>query len=116
MPKKPSEINIFITRDIPAMGIDLLKKEGFTVSVWPHDMPIPTDKLIKEALRANALITITTDPINKDFLNQCKHLDIISQFGAGYDNIDITEATRLGIPVGNAPGAMSDATADIAFG
>jgi glyoxylate reductase len=62
------------------------------------------------------LITITTDPISKDFLNECKHLDIISQFGAGYDNINIEEATRLGIPVGNAPGAMSDATADIAFG
>ena len=43
-------------------------------------------------------------------------LEIISQFAAGYDNINIAEATRLGIPVGNAPDAMSDATADTAFG
>jgi glyoxylate reductase len=75
----------------------------------PHD-------LIEEGKKANALITITTDPITGNFLNECRHLDIISQFGAGVDNINIAEATRLGIPVGNAPGAMSDATADTAFG
>lgn len=107
---------IFITRDIPAVGIDLLRKEDFDVSVWPEDRPIPSNELIKETKNANALITITTDPIDKNVLEQCRHLEIISQFGAGYDNIDIAEATRLGIPVGNAPGAMSDATADIAFG
>ncbi len=44
------------------------------------------------------------------------HLEIISQFGVGYDNINITEATKLGIPVGNTPGVLTDATADIAFG
>ena len=116
MPKNPQEIKVFITRDIPSIGIDLLKKEGFNVSVFSHDRPMSKDELIEEGKKANALITITTDAINSNFLNKCKHLDIISQFGAGVDNIDIAEATRLGIPLGNAPGAMSDATADIAFG
>jgi len=116
MPKNPSKIKVFITREIPSIGIDLLMNEGYNVSVWPHDKPIPSNELLNEAKNANALVTITTDPIDSVFFNQCKHLDIISQFGAGYDNIDIAEATRLGIPVGNTPGAMSDATADIAFG
>jgi glyoxylate reductase len=116
MPKNPQEIKVFITRDIPDTGIDLLKKEGFMVSVWPHDRPMLIHELIEEGKKANAFITITTDTINSYFLNECSHLDIISQFGAGVDNIDIAEATRLGIPLGNAPGAMSDATADIAFG
>jgi glyoxylate reductase len=116
MAKNPQEIKIFITRDIPAIGIDLLKKEGFIVSVWPYDKPIGIQELIEEGKKANALITITTDTISSYFLNECRHLEIISQFGAGVDNIDIAEATRLGIPVGNAPGAMSDATSDIAFG
>ena len=116
MPQNISDKKIFITRDIPSIGIDLLKNEGFNVSIWPQDSPIPTKELIKEAKKANALLTITTDPIDANFLNESKHLDIISQFGAGYDNINIAEATKLGIPIGNAPGAMSDATADIAFG
>ncbi len=109
-------IKVFITRDIPSVGIELLKMEGFNVSVWPNDWPIRQSELIEEAKKVNALLTLLNDTIDKNFLNECKHLDIISQFAAGYDNIDITEATRLGIPVGYAPGAMSDATADVAFG
>jgi glyoxylate reductase len=110
------EYKVFITRDIPAIGIDLLKKEGFIVSVWPHDRPIPTAEMIEEGKKANAVICLSVDKVDKEFINACSHLDIISQFAAGYDNIDIAEATRLGIPLGYAPGAMSDATADIAFG
>jgi glyoxylate reductase len=116
MQKNGKEIKVFITRDIPSIGIDLLKKEGFIVSVWPHDRPIPADELIKEGKKADALLCISTDKIDANFLNECKHLAIVSQFAAGYDNIHVTEATRLGIPLGYAPGAMRDATADIAFG
>lgn len=116
MRKNAQDIKVFVTRDIPSTGIDLLKKEGFQVSVWPHDKPIPADEMIKEAKRVNAVLSISTDKIDKRFLNECSHLEIISQFSAGYDNIDVNEATRLGIPLGYAPGAMSDATADIAFG
>jgi glyoxylate reductase len=116
MSKPPQEIKVFITRDIPAIGIELLKNEGFCVSVWPHDWPMKPDELIEEGKKANAFITLSTDIISPDFLIKCKHLAIISQFAAGYDNIDIAQATKLGIPIGYSPGAMSDATADIAFG
>jgi glyoxylate reductase len=116
MERGTGKINVFVTREVPPPGIDLLKKEGFAVSVWPHDRPIPQDELIKEAKKANAIFCISTDKIDANFLNECSHLEIISQFAAGYDNIDVAEATRLGIPLGYAPGAMSDATADIAFG
>lgn len=110
------EIRVFITRDIPSVGIELLKKEGFSVSVWPHDRPIPTEDMIAGGKNADAVICLSIDKIDKGFIQACSHLDIISQFAAGYDNIDVAEATRLGIPLGYAPGAMSDATADIAFG
>src|SRR5258706_5432779 len=116
MQKGLHQVKVFITRDIPAIGIDLLKKEGFDVSVWPHDRPMSPGELIEESKKATALLTLSTDPIDANFLKECSHLDIISQFSAGYDNINIAEATRLGIPIGNAPGAMSEATADTAFG
>ena len=116
MQKKPHEVKVFITREIPATGIELLKKEGFDLTVWPHDRPMKPDELIEEGRKVNAFITLSTDLVDTNFLNECRHLDIISQFAAGFDNINIAEATRLGIPIGNAPGAMSDATADVAFG
>jgi glyoxylate reductase len=110
------EIKIFVTRIIPDTGIDLLKKEGFSVTIWPHDRPIPSADLIAEGKKANAVLCISTDKIDEAFFTACKHLDIVSQFAAGFDNINVAAATRLGIPLGYAPGAMSDATADIAFG
>src|SRR5262245_55498753 len=116
MAKSNSKRNIFITRGIPSIGIDLLKKEGFHVSIWPHDRPIPPNELISEAKKADAVISLYTDKLDSNLLKECSHLDIISQFAVGYDNIDIAEASRLGIVLGYTPGAMSDATADIAFG
>jgi glyoxylate reductase len=116
MAKNPREVKVFVTRDIPVVGIELLKKEGFSVFVWSHDRPVKAGELIEEGKKVNALITLMTDPVDVNFLNECRHLDIISQFAAGYDNINIPEATKLGIPIGYAPGAMSDATADTAFG
>ncbi len=116
MVKSKPEAKIFITRDIPSTGPDLLRKEGFSVTVWPHDRPIPADELLKEAKNATAVLCLSTDIIDANFLTTCSHLDIISQMAAGFDNINIAEANRFGIPLGYAPGAMSDATADIAFG
>jgi glyoxylate reductase len=114
--KKPDRIKVFITRNIPVVGIELLKDEGFEVSVWAHDRPMEPKELIEEGKKANALLTLLTDVIDSNFLNECRQLDIVSQFAVGYDNIDIAEATKLGIAIGYTPGAMSDATADTAFG
>src|SRR5215471_18675494 len=116
MTRNLHEIKVFVTRDIPGTGINLLKDAGFDVSVWPGDRPMKPEELLDAGRNANAMLTLLTDRIDKDFLTECRHLEIISQFAVGYDNIDVAVATQLGIPVGYAPGAMSDATADVAFG
>ncbi|PKQ46677.1 2-hydroxyacid dehydrogenase [Confluentibacter flavum] len=107
---------IFISKLFPEIGVYLLRNNGFNVTTWNEDRPMTQDELIENAKLHDALFCAGSDNIDKRFLNACSHLDIISQFAAGYDNIDIPEATKLGIPIGYAPNAMSDATADIAFG
>lgn len=107
---------ILITRQFPEIGAELLKTNGFSVTTWNKDEPMTQDEMIEKAKSHNALFCTLTDKIDKKFLSECPHLDIISQFAVGYDNIDIQEATRLGIPVGFTPDALSEATADIAFG
>jgi glyoxylate reductase len=107
---------IFISKRFPDLGADLLKQHGFQVTAWNEERPMTQDELIEQAKLHDALFCAGTDSIDKRFLNACSHLDIISQFAAGYDNIDVPEATRLGIPIGYAPNAMSNATADTAFG
>ena len=116
MNKSSTDIKVFVSSVVPQIGIDLLKQEGFTVTTWDNLTPIPRDILIEKTKECNALLATLTGKLDAHFMNECKHLDVISNFGVGYDNIDVTEATRLGISVGNTPGVLTDATADIAFG
>ncbi len=39
----------------------------------------------------------------------------MSNYAVGFDNVDIAEATKRGIIVGNTPGVLTDTTADFAF-
>jgi len=39
---------------------------------------------------------------------------IYSQYAVGYDNVDLAAATRLGLPVGNTPGVLTETTAQLA--
>ncbi len=116
MKRNIQDVKILVTRDIPEIGIKILQKEGFSVTTWHQDRPMTQTELIDAATKNNALVTVSLDKIDAYFLNECRHLEIISQFAAGHDNIDIREATRLGIPVGYTPNAMSEAAADVAFG
>ncbi len=107
---------ILVTRKFPESGIQLLEQRGFRLSLWDRDRPMTQEELIAEAKKHNSLFCTLTDRIDRNFLNQCSHLEIISQFAVGFDNIDVKCATELGIPIGFTPDAMSEATADIAFG
>ena len=73
-------------------------------------------ELMAAAKEHNALLCSGGDNINARFLDECSHLDVISQFAVGYDNIDIAKATDLGIPVGYTPDVLTHATAEIGFG
>ncbi|WP_190809673.1 D-glycerate dehydrogenase [Flagellimonas sp. S3867] len=107
---------VLLTRIFPKLATQLLEDAGYEVIAWDQEQPMPYDEMIKVAQSCNALFCTLTDKIDVAFLNRCSHLNIITQFAVGYDNIAIAEATKLGIPIGYAPNAMNEATADIAFG
>lgn len=109
-------LKILVTRRFPDIAVDMLEAEGFSVTAWDQDRPMTEAELITGAKKHDVLLCTLTERIDKAFLQACSHLKMISQFAVGYDNIDINAATRMGIPVGYTPGAMSDATADTAFG
>lgn len=44
-----------------------------------------------------------------------KNLKVISNFAVGFNNIEIEEATKRNIWIGNTPGVLTDSTADMAF-
>lgn len=113
---KEKTVKVYVTLMIPDPGIELLKAEGFEVTVWHEEGPVPHNDLVSVSKAHNALLSSGSNRLDSFFLNQCSHLDIVSQFAVGFDNIDIDEATKLGIPIGNTPDVLSGATADVAFG
>jgi len=116
MKRDLNEIKVLVTRNIPVLGVEMLRNERLSVTAWPHERPMTDQELITESKKHNVILCVSADNIGTDFLNACPHLEMISQFAVGYDNIDVPLATKLGIPIGYAPGAMNEATADIAFG
>jgi glyoxylate reductase len=107
---------VLITRIIPSLAYELLTKAGFDVTVWEGDGPMTQPQLIEKAKSVDALLSLGADKLDKHFFNECSHLEVIAQFAVGFDNIDVKEATNKGIPIGNTPNVLNEATADVAFG
>ncbi|MBO0322412.1 D-glycerate dehydrogenase [Muricauda sp. CAU 1633] len=111
MPKK-----VFLSLKYPQLAIDMLTQAGFDITINESNNLIPQDELINICQEYDALLSTGSNKIDAHFLKSCQHLDVISQFAVGYDNIDVQAAKQFGIVIGNAPGAMTEATADVAFG
>ena len=106
---------VFVTRELPG---DALKRvaEYYEVEVWPKYQAPPYEVLLEEAKRSDALVTLLTDRIDCNLLEQAQpRLRIVAQYAVGYDNIDVECATRLGVYVTNTPGVLTDATADLTW-
>ncbi len=109
-------MKILVSLNFPSLGIEMLKKEGLQVTVWTQDLPMNREQLIQATREHDVLLSSSIYTLDADFLEQNRHLKLISQFSVGYNNIDLKKADELGIPITNTPNAMTDATADIAFG
>ncbi|MET1034716.1 MAG: D-glycerate dehydrogenase, partial [Arthrobacter sp.] len=62
----------------------------------------------------DAVLTQLGDRIDAPLLATAK-IRGVSNFAVGHNNIDVAAATRHGIMLGNTPGVLTDATADIAL-
>jgi glyoxylate reductase len=105
---------IFVSRESPFPALDRLRAEH-EVDVWEHTTPPPAEELLAHAQEADALLTTITEKIDGDFLDAAPSVRAIANLAVGTDNIDLAAAEQRGIPVGNTPDVLTDATADIAF-
>jgi len=85
------------------------------MEMWPQETPPPYDVLLKKVQDVEGLLALLTDKIDAGLMEAAPKLKVISNLAVGYDNIDIPEATRRGIVVGNTPGVLTETTADFAF-
>lgn len=106
---------VFVTRRIPAAGLDRIVA-GCDADVWAEPLPPPRDVLLRKIAGCSGVLSLLTEKVDAEFMDAAgKQLKVISNFAVGYNNIDVPEATRRGIRVGNTPDVLTDATADMAF-
>lgn len=105
---------VYITRHLPEPAWERLI-EACDPEIWDYDTP-PAYEIIQEKVRDKVgLLCLLTDRIDAALMDCGKHLKVISQCAVGYDNIDIQAAVERNIKVGNTPGVLTEATADMAF-
>jgi glyoxylate reductase len=108
-------MNVFVTRMIPEKGMKLLEESGHKLTIWKEKRDLNQQELIEVCKQNDALLSASFARIDQEFLKSCSHLKVIALLSVGYDNVDVKAATLLNIPIGNTPGVLSNATADIAF-
>lgn len=106
---------VAVTRPLPEPGIAPLHAAGVGVRTTSADRPIGRDELLDLVTGVDALLCLLTDRIDAEVFDRAPDLRVVANYAVGYDNIDVVEATRRGIVVTNTPGALTDASADLAF-
>jgi glyoxylate reductase len=107
---------IFVSRTIPEAGLAMLRDEA-ELDIFPHgDDASPSVETILAGVRqADVLLSHLTEKIDEAVMTANPKLRGIANYAVGFNNIDIPTATRLGLPIGNTPGILTDTTADLAW-
>src|SRR4051812_12714111 len=108
-------MKVFITRQIPQAGLQLLEEAGCIITMNKEKRNLSKEELISISRQNDAVLNGGFDKMDAAYFDACNHLKLLSLMTVGYDNIDIAAATKYKIPVSNTPGVLSDATSDVAF-
>lgn len=106
---------VFVSRVIPAAGLDRVKT-ACDIDLWPERLPPSYEVLTERVKGVDGLLCLLTDRVDAGLMDAAgPQLKVISQMAVGFDNIDINAATARNILVGNTPGVLTEATADMTF-
>ncbi|MCP5038539.1 MAG: D-glycerate dehydrogenase [Rhodobacteraceae bacterium] len=106
---------VLITRPLPEPVVDKARA-AFDVDVRSSTLPMTGDEMQAALQGYDAVLPTLGDNFSADILGtkpvRCR---LLANFGVGYNHIDVAVAHGLGIAVSNTPGAVTDATADLAM-
>jgi lactate dehydrogenase-like 2-hydroxyacid dehydrogenase len=110
-------MKLLITRRMPARVLAAAQAR-FDVTLREEEARVLTADELRAALRDHDVVMPTLgDRFSAEVFAdvpapRCK---LLANFGVGYNHIDVEAAKAAGVAVSNTPGAVTDATADIAL-
>ncbi len=110
-----SKPKVFVTRRLLESGLKPVQ-DFCEADLWTDELPPSHAEILRHIQGVEGLLCLLTDRIDAEVLDAAgPSLKVVSNCAVGVDNVDMAAATSLGIPVGNTPGVLTDATADMAF-
>ncbi|QFT58851.1 Glycerate dehydrogenase [Sulfitobacter sp. THAF37] len=105
---------LLITRPLPDKVVAEAQRH-FEVEVRPETLPLSTEEKARALAEFDAVLPTLGDRFDASFFEAPPRCQILANFGVGYNHIDAEAARAAGVAVSNTPGAVTDATADIAI-
>jgi len=104
---------ILVAGKIPEIGLQLLQNHD--VEMYDKEGLISVEELAERVKEKDALLSLLSTKVTKEVIDVAPDLEIIANYGAGYDNIDYMYAAEKGITVTNTPKVSTEATAELTF-
>ena len=106
---------ILVVAAIPKKGLTELEQKCDLI--YPTQNFMFSDEELKELIRdVDGVLSVFTKSLTAEVLKEGKHVKIVANFGVGFNNVDVAKATEMGIVVCNTPNAVTEPTAEMAFG
>jgi glyoxylate reductase len=105
---------VFVTRGIAQEALNRIAGAA-EMELWTDELPPPYETLKEKAQNADGMLTLLSDRVDAGLMDAAPGLKVVSNMAVGYDNIDVPEATKRHILVGNTPEVLTETTADFAF-
>jgi len=106
---------ILVVAAIPRKGLTELEQKCDLV--YPTQNFMFSDEELKVLIRdVDGVLSVFTKPLTAEVLKEGKRVKIVANFGVGFNNIDVAKATEMGMVVCNTPNAVTEPTAEMAFG
>ncbi len=105
---------IYVSAQYPGNSLERLR-EKYEVLEFSGDRLPTREELLEGARGSSAVITTVSDSVDKEFIDLLPALEIVSNCGVGFENIEVSYATEKGIMVTNTPDVLTETTADLAW-
>jgi gluconate 2-dehydrogenase len=109
-----SRQKVLVSRKVFGDVVDRLRAH-FDVETNDADDIWPQAELIRRLQGKEGAFITGSDKIDATLLAACPQLKVVSTMAVGYNNIDVPACAARGVVATNAPGVLTETTADLGF-
>ncbi|WP_170400562.1 2-hydroxyacid dehydrogenase [Ruegeria arenilitoris] len=109
-------MKLLIARPMPA-EVEARARAEFDVEIRSETLPLTRDEMLQALRDFDVVVPTLGDLFSAQVFAEAPNprCKLLANFGVGYNHIDVDAARAAGVAVTNTPGAVTDATADIAM-